>query len=264
MANPLNFDLSGKVAAVTGGSRGIGRGIAEALLKAGARVAINGRNQEKGDQALVEMAAGDNAIFLAGDVQQQADVEAFIDGTIVHFGQIDILINNAGGSSGYAPVAELSDEAWNTASNWILNSCFWATRRALQDMQQRKWGRIINVSSVEGRQANKATVAHYITFKHAMNGFTKACAFEYGEQGITVNAVAPGGVETDMMLEQGPLAAESMGITYEELKASYAQDSAIKRLVLVDEVAAMTLMLASDLGAGITGAILPIDGGSAL
>ena len=262
--NPIQVDLSGKVAAVTGGSRGIGRGIAEALLAAGAKVAINGRNQAKGEQALAEMGGGENTLFVAGDVQNQSDVEGFIDKTIQQFGQIDILINNAGGSTDYAPVAQLSDKAWNTASNWILNSCFWASRRALQDMEKRQWGRIINVSSVEGRQANKATVSHYITFKHAMNGFTKACAFEYGSQGITVNAVAPGGVETDMMMEQGPLAAESMGVSYEEFKDTYAQDSAIKRLVLVEEVAAMTLMLASDLGAGITGSILPIDGGSAL
>lgn len=264
MQNPLTVDLTGKVAAVTGGSRGIGRGIAEGLLAAGAKVAINGRNQAKGEQAIEELRAGENAIFIAGDVQQQDQVEGFIDQTINHFGKIDILINNAGGATDYAPVAQLSDTAWNTASNWILNSCFWATRRALKDMEQRQWGRIINVSSVEGRQANKSTVAHYITFKHAMNGFTKACAFEYGEQGITVNAVAPGGVETDLMLEKGPEAAQSMGITYEEFKANYAKDSAIKRMVLVEEVTAMTMLLVSEAGAGITGAILPVDGGSAL
>ena len=103
-------DLTGKVAAVTGGSRGIGRGIANALLDAGASVAINGRSQEKGDTAIKEMAAGDNAIFIAGDVTRQEDVEAFINGTIKHFGKIDILVNNAGGSGGFAPVAELSKQ----------------------------------------------------------------------------------------------------------------------------------------------------------
>lgn len=264
MQKTTAVDLSGKVAAITGGSRGIGRGIAEALLAAGARVAINGRNPAKGATAMEEMGQGKNVIFIAGDVEQQADVENFIDQTIAHFGQLDILVNNAGGSTDYAPVAQLSDLAWNKAANWILNSCFWATRRALNDMTQRQWGRIINISSVEGRQANKATVSHYITFKHAMNGFTKACAFEYGEQGITVNAIAPGGVETDLMLQQGPLAAESMGISYAELKSTYAEESAIKRLTRVEEVAAMALLLASDLGAGITGSILPIDGGTGL
>lgn len=256
--------LSGKVAAITGGSRGIGRGIAEALLAAGASVAINGRNPAKGEQAIAEMQAGERAIFVAGDVQQQAAVEAFVDTTISTFGQIDILVNNAGGSSGYAPVAELSDAAWQEANNWILNSAFWATRRALADMQLRKWGRIINVSSVEGRQANKASVAHYITFKHALNGFTKAVAFEYGELGITCNAISPGGVETDLMTDSGPAAAESMGMSYQEFKDNYAQDAAIKRLNTVAEVGAMAVLVSSDLGGGITGAILPIDGGTAI
>ena len=264
MTNPSTVDLTGKVAAITGGSRGIGRGIAEAYLAAGASVAINGRNPEKGAIAITELDVGERATFFAGDVTQQADVEGFIDHTIQTFGKIDILVNNAGGSSGFAPVASLSDEAWMEAQNWILNSCFWATRRALADMETRKWGRIINISSVEGRQASKTAVSHYITFKHAMNGFTKACAFEYGELGITVNAIAPGGVETDLMIEAGPAAAESMGITYDEFKDNYAQEAAIKRLNTVEEVGAMSLLRASDVGGGITGAILPIDGGTAL
>ena len=146
----------------------------EAFLAEGARVVVNGRNPEKGARALEEMNAGPSAHFIAGDVRAQADVEAFVDGTIAHYGRIDILVNNAGGSSGFAPVAELSDEAWNEALNWMLNSTFWATRRALQDMVPRGWGRIINISSVEGKQANKTSVAHYITNKHAINGLTSS------------------------------------------------------------------------------------------
>lgn len=258
------IDLSGKVAAITGGSRGIGRGIAEALLDAGAKVAINGRSQDKGDQAIKEMNVDGNAIFIAGDVTEQKDVESFIAGTIAHFGQVDILVNNAGGSGGFAPVSELTDEAWHQAAAWILHSTFWATRAALRDMEPRGWGRIINISSVEGKQANKINVSHYITFKHAMNGFTKAVAFENGEKGITSNAISPGAVETDLMTEVGASAAESMGITYDEFKENYAKEAAIKRLNTVEEVAGMALFLCSDLGAGITGAILPVDGGTAL
>lgn len=260
----MTTDLTGKVAVVTGGTRGIGRAIAEAFVSAGAQVAINGRSQAKGDQAMAEINAGDQVFFQAGDVTRQADVEGFIDAAIERFGQVDILVNNAGGSTGYAMIDQLSDEAWQEANNWILNSCFWATRRALGDMLQRNWGRIINISSLEGRQANKTTVSHYITFKHAMNGFTKACAFEYGEQGITCNAISPGGVETDLMLEQGPAAAEQMGITYEEFKTSYAADSALKRMVTVEEISALALLLVSDQGGGFTGANFALDGGSAL
>ena len=131
-------------------------------------------------------------------------------------------------------------------------------------MLQRQWGRIINVSSVEGSAASKKNVSHYITFKHAMNGFTKAAAFEYGDQGITVNAISPGAVETDLMMAQGPAAAESMGLTYEAFKEGYAQESAIKRLNTVDEVASLALFLVSEPAGGITGAILPVDGGTGL
>ena len=262
--NLSSVDLSGKVAAITGGTRGIGRAIAEAFLSAGARVAINGRNPDKGKRALKEMDAGDKAIFVAGDVQQQADVNEFIKTTIERFGKIDILVNNAGGSSGYAPVAQLSDEAWQEANNWILNSAFWATRAALNDMETRNWGRIINISSVEGRQANKATVSHYITFKHALNGFSKAVAFEYGPAGITSNVISPGGVETDLMRDHGPAAAESMGITYQAFKDSYANEASIKRLNTVEEIGAMALLLASDNGGGINGANMAVDGGTAL
>ena len=256
--------LEGRVAALTGATRGIGRGIAEAFVAEGASVVLNGRSAEKGARAIDEMDAGDAAHFIAGDVREQADVEALVDGTIERYGKIDILVNNAGGSSGFAPVAELSDAAWNEALNWMLNSTFWATRRALGDMLTRGWGRIINISSVEGRQANKAAVAHYITNKHAINGFTKAVAFENGPLGITCNAICPGAVETDLMTDAGPAAAAAEGITYEQFLDNYAQDAAIKRLNTVEEVAAMAVLLASEIGAGITGATMDVDGGTAL
>lgn len=257
-------ELDGKVAAITGGTRGIGRGIADAFLAAGASVAINGRSEEKGVQAIEEMNVGDRAAFFAGDVTRQADVEGFINQAITRFGKVDILVNNAGGSSGFALVEDLSDESWQEAAAWILHSCFWATRRVLPGMKERGWGRIVNISSVEGRQANKATASHYITFKHAMNGFTKAVAFEYGDVGITSNAIGPGAVETDLMKESGPAAAEAMGITYEQFKENYAQEAAIKRLNTVEEVAGLAMFLVSDAGGGVTGAILPVDGGTAL
>ena len=257
-------NLAGQVAVITGGTRGIGRGIAEAYLAAGARVVVNSRSPEKGERALAEMDAGDRAIFVAGNVQKRDDVERVVQTAIDHFGRIDILVNNAGGSSGFAPVAQLSDEAWEEAAAWLLHSAFWATRAALRDMETRGYGRIINISSVEGRQASKAAVSHYITFKHALNGFTKAVAFEYGAAGITCNAISPGAVETDLMTEAGPAAAASAGISYEQFLDNYAQEAAIKRLNTVEEVASVALLLASEAGAGITGANIPVDGGTAL
>jgi 3-hydroxybutyrate dehydrogenase/3-oxoacyl-[acyl-carrier protein] reductase len=256
--------LAGRVALVTGGTRGIGRGIAAAFLAEGARVVINGRSPEKGAATLAELGAGERAQFVAADVRSQREVERLVDETVARFGQIDVLVNNAGGSSGYALVAELSDEAWRDAMDWIVSSTFWATRRALRDMLTRRWGRVINISSVEGRQASKAAVAHYITAKHALNGFTKAVAFEYGPHGITSNAICPGAIETDLMRDNGPAAAKAAGITYAEFLAGYAQESAIKRLNTVEEVAAVAVLLASDAGGGITGALLDVDGGTSL
>ena len=114
------IDLTNKVAAITGGSRGIGRGIADALLNAGAKVAINGRTRAKGDQAITEMGAGANVIFVQADVTDRVSVESFVKQTINQFGKIDILVNNAGGSSGFAPVAELSEAAWQVVHNGML------------------------------------------------------------------------------------------------------------------------------------------------
>ncbi len=256
--------LEGRIAAITGATRGIGRGIAEAFLAEGGKVVVSGRSEAKGKRALEEMAAGEDAHFIAGDVRVQSDVEAFVDGTVERYGRIDILVNNAGGSSGFAPVAELSDEAWQEALDWMLNATFWGTRRALGYMIPRGWGRIINISSVEGKQANKTSVSHYITNKHAINGLTKAVAFETGTQGITCNALCPGAVETDLMTESGPKAADELGITYEQYKDNYAQEAAIKRLNTVEEIAAMAVLLASEEGAGITGALLDVNGGTAL
>jgi 3-hydroxybutyrate dehydrogenase/3-oxoacyl-[acyl-carrier protein] reductase len=256
--------LAGKVVAITGATRGIGRGIAEAFLAEGAKVVISGRSEAKGKQALAEMNAGDNAHFIAGDVTCQKDVEDFIDQTVARYGRLDILVNNAGGSSGFAPVVDLSDEAWNQALNWMLNATFWGTRRALRYMLPNGWGRIINISSVEGRQANKPAISHYITNKHAINGFTKAVAFENGPLGITCNAILSGPVETDLMMEVGPKVAETNGMTYEQYKMEYAKDAAINRLNTVGEMAAMALLLASEEGGGITGALLDLNGGTSI
>ena len=119
--------LTGKVAVITGGSRGIGRGIAEAFLAEGASVVINGRSPEKGAATLRDFDVQNRARFIAGDVKNRANVEAVVDEALTVFGRVDILVNNAGGSTGFAPIHELAEEAWQEANQWILNSCFWAT-----------------------------------------------------------------------------------------------------------------------------------------
>jgi NAD(P)-dependent dehydrogenase (short-subunit alcohol dehydrogenase family) len=255
--------LDKKVAVITGGTRGIGRGIAEAFAAQGAAVVLGGRSPEKGEQALDEMGIGDRAMFVPCDVRRREDVENLIDQAVKRYGSADIMVNNAGGSDRFALVHEMTDEAWQNALDFNLNAAFWGSRRALRYMLERGWGRIINISSVEGKQANKPAVAHYITNKHAINGLTKAVAYEYGTNGITCNAICPGAIETDTMKELGPQAAAGAGITYEQFLESYANESALKRLNKVEEVAAMATLLASEIGGGITGALINVDGGTA-
>jgi len=256
------MNLEGKVAAVTGGSAGIGRGIAEAYLAEGAAVAIMARNATKAQKTLDEVGAAERLIFIQGDAMQQDDVENFVDKTAAHFGQLDILVNNAGGAGDLQPTVDLSDEAFDEAMKWNVYSTFWGTRRALKLMIPQNSGRIINISSIEGKHG-KPVLTAYTAAKHAVNGMTKSTAREVGTLGITVNAICPGLIITDIVKENGPNTAQAMGMTFDEMIALFSQESAIQRPNTVEEVAAMAVLLASDAGAGITGALLSVDGGSA-
>ena len=262
--------LEDKVAVVTGGSRGIGRGIAEAFLAEGATVVINGRDVTKGERARGEMEefCASHAIpagriaFIQSDSTVQADVERLIDETIARYGRVDILVNNAGGSSGHAPVGLMTDEAWNEACNWILNSTFWATRRVLEAMKERGFGRIINISSVESKFVKKATISNYSVFKAAVNTLGRCVAVEYSPFGVTANTICPGAIETDLMMTTGAKTAETLGFTYEQYLDNYAQESLTKKINSVEEVAAVVVLLASPEGAGISGTTINVDGGT--
>lgn len=253
--------LEGRVAAVTGGSAGIGRGIAEAYLAEGASVAVMARNAEKAEKMLAEVGAGDRLIFIQGDAMDQASVEGFVDQTAAHFGRVDILINNAGGAGDLQPTISLSDESFDECMKWNVYSTFWGTRRALKYMTEQAWGRIINISSMEGKHG-KPVLTAYTTAKHAINGMTKSVAREVGTQGVTVNAICPGLVITDIVRDNGPNTAEAMGMTFDEMVDLFSKEAAIERPNTVEEVAAVAVLLASDLGGGITGALMSVDGGT--
>jgi len=254
--------LDGRVAVITSGSTGIGRGIGEAFLAEGAQVVINGRDAEKGARALKEMNAGENGHFIKGDVTVREDIDAVVGGTVEHFGRLDILVNNAGGLIKTAPVANLADEDWDYAVKWNLYSAFWASRKALEYMIPQQSGRIINISSVEGKHGKPAIPA-YVTCKHALIGLTKAIAKETGTSGVTCNAICPGLVWTDVLVATGPDSAKEMGITFEQMVDQFAQETALKRISTVEEVAAVAVLLASDVAAGITGSAYNVDGGTA-
>lgn len=254
--------LTGQVACITGGTRSIGRGMAEAFLAEGAKVVVNGRDEAKGKQALEEMDAGSDAVFFAGDASKQETVEGLVDFSISHFGQLDICCLNSGGVQMTAPVFEMSDEEWQLEVDWNLNQVFWGMRRSLQHMIPRESGRVLVTSSVEGK-LGKPGIGGYAATKHAVNGLVKAAAHEVGTLGITVNAILPGLIETDIVRATGPASAEAMGLgSYDDLLDAFAQESAIKRLNTVEEVAAVAVHLASGSARNITGCMFPVDGGT--
>jgi len=253
--------LDGKAALVTGGTRGIGRAIVEALLSEGCNVVMNGRSPEKGKEATDAIGAGDRLTFLAGDVSDKETCFGLVAGTIERYGQIDIVVNNAGGSVGSSVLWEMDDADWDYTLNWNLNHAVWTTKKAIPDMIKRGWGRIINISSIYGKMS-LPTVAHYVTTKHAMIGLTKAVAAETGTLGITCNAICPGFIKTDVFMTEGPVTAAAMGMAFEDWVGMVTQISMTKTTNEAEEVAAMALLLCSPQGKGITGAALNVDGGA--
>lgn len=254
--------LDGKVACITGGTRSIGRAMADAFLAEGAKVVVNGRDEAKGQTCLDEMGAGDDAAFYGGDASKQATVEGLIDFTIDRYGQLDICCLNSGGVQMTAPVAQMTDEEWQLEVDWNLNHVFWGMRKALQHMIPRESGRVLVTSSVEGK-LGKPGIPGYAATKHAVNGLVKAAAQETGTLGVTVNAILPGLIETDIVRETGPDSAVAMGLeSYEALIEAFAQEAAIKRPNTVEEVAAVAVFLASDAARNMTGNMFPVDGGT--
>ncbi len=255
----MEKQLDQLTALVTGGTRGIGFAIAKAFVERGAHVAVNGRDQATGEAAAASL--GEAAIFLQADMTVRDDIEKMIDTFVAHFGGLDILVNNAGGASDFSPVAAMQDQVWDACLELNLTATFVACRCALKTMIPAGSGRIINISSMEGKQGT-AGLANYVAAKHGLNGFTKALAKEVGSSGITVNAICPGVVMTDMTEQQGAKAAAAMNLTKQEMIDLFASDTAIGRVTEAEEVAAMAVLLASDQGAGITGSQISIDGGS--
>jgi len=242
--------LEGRVALVTGGSDGIGRGIAEAFLREGAKVAISGRSPDKAAKTIDELGAGEDLVFVQADASSSEHAGRAVDGCLERFGRLDILVNNVGGaSSQFGLVHELTDAGWDDGIKLNLYSAFWTTRRALPSMLDCGWGRIINISSVNAIKGQFGQT-NYSAAKAGMAGFSKALAQEVVKKGVTVNTVSPGYVETDLVMA---IRAE----VREQIIASIPMG----RLARPDEVAAVVAFLASEEAGYITGANISVNGG---
>ena len=247
------FSLDGKVALVTGASRGLGRAMAMALARCGATVIVNGRNPD-GIAATRDaiVGGGGKATALAFDTTDAPAAAAAIDRIEAEHGHLDILVNNAGYGNGLTASAT-SDAAWDEIVGVDLNACFRLARHASVGMIRRGWGRIINISSINAHIAREANTS-YCAAKAGLEGMTRALAVEWGPKGITVNAIAPGYMMTPDNMET-PLRADPAKRDW------FAQRTALRRWGQADELDGAVVFLASEASAYCTGHVLIVDGG---
>jgi 3-oxoacyl-[acyl-carrier protein] reductase len=238
---------------VTGGARGIGRAIAEALAAEGATLELADLNAEGAQATAAEIAAkyGVKAEGVGANVAQQADCQALIDDTAKRHGRLDILVNNAGITRDKL-LARMTEEDWQMVLNINLNSVFFCAKAAARIMTKQRSGRIVSIASVVGIMGN-AGQCNYSASKAGIIGFTKSLAREIGSRSVTVNAVAPGFIQTAMT-----------AVLPDEQKAALQQQIPLGRLGQPEDVAQAVLFLASPAAAYVTGHVLCVDGGMAM
>ncbi len=243
--------LSDRVAIVTGAGRGIGRALALKLAGAGAVVVVNDINEDCQEVAHEIGATGRQSLAVIADVSSPTDVAGLVEKTTVAFGKVDILINNAGIARDQL-VMRMSDEDWDRVLAVDLKSVFLCTRAVLRYMIKQRWGRIISISSIVGLVGNPGQ-ANYASAKAGIIGFTRAVAKEVASRGITVNAIAPGFIDTEMTQRLS-----------ENQRQELLSRIPLGRLGSPDDVAAAVAFLASEDAGYITGQVLTVDGGIAM
>jgi gluconate 5-dehydrogenase len=248
------FDLKGKTALVTGGSRGLGLQMAHALGEAGARIMLSSRKASDLEEAAADLqAAGIDARWIAADCSREEDIRKLADGTMERMGDIDILVNNAGAAWG-APAEDHPVEGWDKVMNLNVRGYFILSQHvAKRSMIARRKGRIINIASIAGLGGNPPdmTTLAYNTSKGAVITFTQALACEWGKYGITVNAICPGFFPSKMT----HATLDRIGVD------KLAGNAPLKRLGDDEDLKGITLLYASDAGKHITGQWLAVDGG---
>lgn len=251
MENLNLFDLSGRVALITGGSKGLGKAMARGFAQAGADVVISSRNQEELQSALSEILEGtkQRGITVVSDLSRRGDAEALAQTALEKMRRVDILVNNAG-TNIPAPIDQVRDDDWDRVLELNLTACMVLTRALVPQMKERRWGRVIHISSVLGLGSKAARNAYSAT-KSALIGLTRASALDLGPFGITVNCIAPGPFLTDLPAK----------ILSDAEKESFAKQTALGRWGNPSELVGPALLLASDAGSYVTGSTVLVDGG---
>lgn len=251
MSNQSLFDLSGRVALVTGGSKGLGKAMARGFARAGADVVISSRHQDELDRALVEILEGTDSkgLTLVADLTRREEAESLARLSLEKMGRVDVLVNNAG-SNTPALIDEIRDADWDRIVELNLSSCMVLTRALVPQMKERRWGRVIHISSIMGL-GGKSTRNVYNATKHGLIGLSKANALDLGPFNVTVNCIAPGPFWTDL----------PASLLNQDQKAVFARRTALGRWGESEELIGPALLLATEAGSYITGETLVVDGG---
>jgi NAD(P)-dependent dehydrogenase (short-subunit alcohol dehydrogenase family) len=256
-------ELSGKVVLVTGGGGGIGRSIALAFARRGARVVVTGRTEETLKRVAGEARGfGTEALPLTCDVTLREQVESLAQEIRRRLGEVQILVNNAGMAPAVAFI-EMEDSLWNDVLKVNLTGTYNCCKLFLPQMVASRWGRIINIASTVSKVAYPH-ISAYATSKHAVLGLTRSLAVETARSGVTVNAVCPGYVDTELTMKNARLMAEKTGRDLEKVLDFFKGSSPQRRLIAPEEVAHVALMLAAESAKGITGQAINVDGGAVM
>jgi meso-butanediol dehydrogenase/(S,S)-butanediol dehydrogenase/diacetyl reductase len=253
----MDLGLKDKIAIVTGGSAGIGRGIVERLVQEGAVVTIVDINIAEAEKAAAEIGGDTQAIKM--DITKKDEVESVVDKVIKKFGRIDILVNNAA-LSWPRLFVEMTEKEWDLMCAVNLKGVYLITRPVLSKMVEQRYGKIISISSIAGKEGI-AKFSHYSATKFAVIGLTQALAHEYAEFGVNINVVCPGVVRTPLWEDQLPGMAEEQGKSAEQVFQEFCEPIPFKRPQTPEDIGSMVSFLASDLAKNITGQSVNVTGG---